>query len=44
MANPLYDPDKIAKASEDDIITLHKEYFETMNVVMLKTIGESIYD
>ena len=43
MINPLYNSEKIAKASNENIIIVHKEYFEAMNKAMLETISESIY-
>lgn len=43
MVNPFFDSDKVANGSEEDIIEIHREYFESMNKAMLETIGESMY-
>jgi hypothetical protein len=44
IGNPLFNREKIANATDDEILQLHELYFESMDKAMMETLGESMYD
>jgi hypothetical protein len=44
MINPFFNSDKIKDAPDEDVISIHEQYFTAMNNAMEKVLGESMFD
>ena len=42
--NPFFDKEKILVASDEDIIILHEEYFNSFAEAVMETLGEDIFE